>query len=231
MARPRSVNLPPAAPPTTLRERLTELRPARAVAVPRPFEHEGPVDALRTGRLVLRRLAPADRAEFARVMNLSRDHLAAAVGLWRDEETVDALFERQLEMARAGDERGGGWRRVGVLGDGKIAGGFNLNGITRGLTFEADATWWLAADQVGRGLAVEGARAMVEHAMGDLPLGLGLHRVQAAIQPGNARSRKVAERAGFSLQPGATVSIRLGARWELHEMHARSVLDAVNLAG
>jgi [ribosomal protein S5]-alanine N-acetyltransferase len=190
----------------------------------RPVEVHAP-GLVRTARMVLRPLRESDRAEYIRILNLSREHLQKFSSLHRDGESDAALFARHLEICRVGDERGTACRRVGVLDGGRIAGCFNLNGITRGLTFEADANWWLAADSTGKGLAAEGVAAMLDYALAELPAGLGLHKVHAAIMPSNTASIRLAERVGLLRQPHEKVSIRIGDRWEFHEVYSRSVLD------
>jgi ribosomal-protein-alanine N-acetyltransferase len=196
--------------------------PPRPLAIPaRPVEVFAP-GLLRTTRLTLRPLRESDRFEFLRVINISREHLKPCSCLHREGESDEQLFERQLEMCRAGDEHGTAWRRVGVLDDGRIAGVFNLNAITRGLSFEADANWWISADQLRQGLATEGVQAMLDFALADMPQGLGLHRVSAAIMPSNLASILMSKRVGFKKQSTARVSIKLGDRWELHELYERS---------
>jgi ribosomal-protein-alanine N-acetyltransferase len=188
--------------------------PARAAEAPAAGH-------LRSTRLTLRPLRESDRFEFLRVISISREYLRPCSCLHREGETDEQLFARQLEMCREGDERGTAWRRVGVLDDGHIAGAFNLNAITRGLSFAADANWWVSVDQARRGLGTEGVLAMLEFALSDLPQGLGLHRVNAAIMPSNAASIRLAGRVGLLKQAGSKVSIRLGDRWELHELYER----------
>jgi RimJ/RimL family protein N-acetyltransferase len=121
-------------------------------------------------------------------------------------------------MCREGDERGTAWRRIAVLDNGHIAGAFNLNTIRRGLDFDADANWWISADQVGQGLGTEGLEAMLDFALADMPGGLGLQRVHAAIMPSNAASISLARRVGL-LPAGGKVSIRMADRWVLHEVY------------
>lgn len=191
----------------------------------KPVEVHAP-GLVRTARMVLRPLRESDRPEFLRVVRLSRDHLERFSCLHRDGETDEQLFDRQLEMARVGEQRGTAWRRVGVLHDGSIAGCFNLNTITRGLTFEADANWWISREAVGRGLGTEGAGAMLDHALADLPVGLGLHKVHAAIMPCNGAGLRLARKIGMRRRPDAKVSIRIGDRWEFHEVYERTVLDS-----
>jgi ribosomal-protein-alanine N-acetyltransferase len=179
-------------------------------------------DLLRTQRLTLRPLRESDRGEFLRVIGISCGHLAPFSRLHREGEADDQLFERQLRLCHEGDQRGAAWRRIATLDDGRIAGAFNLNAITRGISFEADANCWISADQTRRGLATEGLLAMLDHALADLPRGLGLHRVNAAIMPADVASIRLAARAGLRKQSSSKVSIRLGDRWELHEIYERS---------
>ena len=180
--------------------------------------------------MVLRPLREGDRPEFLRVIRASREHLRLCSCLHRAGETDDQVFERQLDLCREGDEHGTAWRRVGVLDNGRIAGAFNLNAVTRGLVFEADANWWVSADQVHQGLGTEGVTAMLDHALRELPHGLGLQRVMAAIMPGNAPGISLARRVGLQRQCAGRVSIRIGDRWELHEMYERSAGIALSIS-
>jgi RimJ/RimL family protein N-acetyltransferase len=55
--------------------------------------------------------------------------------------------------------------------------------------------WYLRAGATGRGYATEAVRALAE-----LALDLGVERLEAHTDPDNARSRALAERAGFVLE-------------------------------
>ena len=54
--------------------------------------------------------------------------------------------------------------------------------------------WRLAANHWGRGLATEGARAVVKHAFGEL----GLDEIVSFTVPANVRSRRVMEKIGMT---------------------------------
>ncbi len=99
-----------------------------------------------------------------------------------------------------------------------------------GLVFEADANWWVSSDQARQGLGTEGVTAMIEYALRDLPHGLGLQRVMAAIMPSNAAGISLARQRGAAArQCTGKVSIRTGDRWELHEMYERSAPVAMSI--
>lgn len=170
----------------------------------------------RTERLLLRPLRESDRAEFLRVIRESREHLAEFAALHRPGESDEDLFARQVARAEEGDRRATAWRRAAFLDDGRLVGCFNLHSIERGLRFEADANWWLAADQLGRGFAGEGLHALLAHALRDLPRGLGLRRVRAMIAPGNAESRRVAISCGMT-PTGQREILPVGSRWLPHD--------------
>lgn len=198
----------------TDRQRLAGLAPAVPVRVDAP-------GILRTDRLVLRPLSEGDRDEFLRVVRLSRADLDAFAPLHLPEESDERMFARQLELTRRGEEAGTALRRVGVLGDGSIAGAFNLNTISRGLSWSADLNWWVASDLAGRGLATEGVRALADFALADLPAGLGLHEVRVFIQRQNAASIRVADKAGFARQGDERSYIQTGEHWHIHDLYSR----------
>lgn len=210
--------------PATPRRLLARLAPSRAVEVVGP-------SGIVTPRMVLRPLREADRGAFLRAVGASRAHLERWVPLHNAEETDDEYFDRQWSLAETGDRQGGSWRRVGVLSDGRIVGGFNLNAIARGLQSSADANWWISSEFVRQGYGREGLDAMLRHAFADLPGGLGLHTVHAGIAPGNEASIRLAATMGFRHDPGVQSYLRIGDRWELHDIYAITVLDAHALAG
>jgi len=196
------------------RDALLTLRPPAPVRVVSPVES-------RTPRLTLRPLRPTDRQEYLRVVRASREHLAPWIPLNQAGESDDAFFDRQLAAAADGDRTGACWRRVGVLADGSIAGSFHLNAITRGLGWWADATWWVAAELTGRGLATEGVRAMLEYALRDPPVGLGLHAVHAGVDPENEPSRRLVEKLGFVHDPAQCSHLKVGEDWRRHEFYIK----------
>src|SRR3954470_8698127 len=145
---PGTAILRPGSPRILLRPRIT-LTPAPQTAAPVELFAPG---LLRTARLTLRPLRDSDRPEFLRVIGTGRQHLEPFSRLHREGETDDQLFERHLRLCHEGDQHNTAWRRVALLSDGRIAGAFNLTTITRGLSFEADANWWISADQTRQGL-------------------------------------------------------------------------------
>lgn len=175
--------------------------------------------AVRTERLTLRRLLPSDREAFIDAVRASLDHLANWTPLHEPGESDDAFFDRQLAAMQRGDADGSAWRRVAFNAEGTLIGVFNLNAITRGLEWQADASWWIHAEHTRRGYASEGIGAMLRHAFEPLPAGLGLLAVHCGIDPANEASRRCAEACGFVHDPGQRSYLRMGDRWAIHEFY------------
>jgi ribosomal-protein-alanine N-acetyltransferase len=149
---------------------------------------------LRTDRLVLRGWRAADRAPFA-AMNADpavMRHFPSTLS----PEASDALVQRIETCFR---ERGYGLWAVEVPGDAEFIGFIGLQPTT----FQAHFTpaieigWRLAATHWGRGLASEGARAVLDQAFGVI----GLSEVVSLTTTANTPSRRVMEKLGMTRDP------------------------------
>lgn len=202
--------------PSSQRKSIASLAPPRPVVVDAPA-------LIRSDRLILRALLPSDEAAYIAAVRESRAELNAFMPLHKEGETDEQMFDRQLRIVTAEQAAGQCLRCVGITDDGRIAGGFNLNAISRGLEWQADITWWIATPLTRRGLATEGVRALADHALADMPGGLGLHQVHAWITRDNARSIRLAERAGFVKQAEQESFLNTGANWAVHDKYTRRV--------
>jgi len=183
--------------------------------------------------MMLRLPEQDDRAEVVRAWRASAEHLRPWSPRWPDGAPNDAFFDSTLERAWRDWRGGNGVRLLAFLDDGKLAGTFSLNNIVRGVFQNADAGWAVMVDCVGEGLATEGLCALLGFALRAEPLGLGLHRVQANVIPGNAASLRVARKCGFREEGLARAMIQIDGRWQDHVMFAKLAEEhlAGNVAG
>jgi ribosomal-protein-alanine N-acetyltransferase len=160
----------------------------------------------RRSRVELRSPAPADREEFLAAMRASRRlHRPWLIG-----PTTDEAYDRWL--ARVKDDRNEPMF-VCRRDDGAITGFINLNEIIRGGFQSAFLGYGAVAAYAGRGYMSEGLQLVLARAFGEL----GLHRLEANIQPGNAASIALVKSAGFVNEGFSERYVKIGGRWRDHE--------------
>ncbi|MFL5845958.1 MAG: GNAT family N-acetyltransferase [Solirubrobacteraceae bacterium] len=100
--------------------------------------------------------------------------------------------------------------------DDALAGVFVLSQIFRKGFQNAYLGYYGSAELAGRGYMREGLALVLDAAFGPL----GLHRVEANIQPGNAASIALARGAGFRREGFSPRYLKIGGRWRDHERFA-----------
>jgi ribosomal-protein-alanine N-acetyltransferase len=99
---------------------------------------------------------------------------------------------------------------------GRLVGAANLSDIVRGAFLSAHLGYYLFEPYEGRGYMTEGVQLVLGRAFGEL----GLHRVEANIQPGNARSIRLVRRLGFRREGYSPRYLKVAGRWRDHERWA-----------
>jgi len=100
-----------------------------------------------------------------------------------------------------------------------MLGVFNLSQIYRGNFGSAYLGYYGHAGFAGRGYMREGLDLVVRYAFGKL----GLHRIEANIQPGNPKSIALVERCGFIREGFSPRYLKVAGRWRDHERWAITV--------
>jgi ribosomal-protein-alanine N-acetyltransferase len=100
--------------------------------------------------------------------------------------------------------------------DNAIAGFINLSEIVRGNFLSAFVGYGAVMAYAGKGYLREGMELVLAHAFGPL----GLHRVEANIQPENLASIALAKRCGFELEGFSRRYLRIGGEWCDHQRWA-----------
>ncbi|HEY8584027.1 MAG TPA: GNAT family protein [Capillimicrobium sp.] len=139
----------------------------------------------------LRLYDEADACELHDLIVANREHLAPWMPWWQQRAQDAAGFIRESRQAVADDA---GLVTAVVVG-GRLAGTVGSHVVDR-QHGKASLGYWLGAGFEGRGLAT---RAVAAH-LGDAFGRRGLHRAELHIAVGNAPSRAVAERLGFTCE-------------------------------
>jgi ribosomal-protein-alanine N-acetyltransferase len=167
----------------------------------------------RTARLDVRRPSGADRAVVVEASRRSR-HLHHP---WLVAPTEDAAFDAYVRRLRS--PRHHGFLLAGR--DGAPVGIVNVSDIILGSFRSAHLSYYAFDGSEGRGLMSEGTRFVVAHALGPL----GLHRLEANIQPTNEPSRRLTRACGFRLEGYSPNYLTVDGAWRDHERWAITAED------
>ena len=172
--------------------------------------HRGERSALRVGeRTFLRRAHERDAGEFVELMRASFELHQP----WSFPPTEPDDFRSLVERARRDDFE---LLLLCRRGDGAILGFFNLSQIFRGPFMNAYLGYAVGQAYAGQGYMGEGIELVLGYAFETL----GLHRLEANIQPANATSIALAKRAGFRLEGFSPRYLKIDGQWRDHERWA-----------
>ena len=101
-------------------------------------------------------------------------------------------------------------------GDGAIVGFLNLSEIIRGKLLQAFLGYGAVAGHEGRGYMTEAMHLVLDQAF----TRLGLHRIEANIQPGNHASIALVERVGFEVEGFSPEYLMVDGAWRDHQRWA-----------
>ena len=165
-------------------------------------------------RVTVDALGPEDEDAFLAAVAASRDLHRP----WVDPAGTPERFRALMERARGAEFHP---FVIRDRADGALVGGVNVSNAIFGPLCSAFCGYWAFARGAGRGLMTEGLRGVVAHALGPL----GLHRLEANIQPGNRRSIALAERCGFRREGFSPNYLRVDGAWRDHLRYAITTED------
>lgn len=159
-------------------------------------------------KIILASPSSQRRAEFLAAVARSRKLHGHYVSLPR----TAAAFERYIKRFKT-PRHLGFW----ILTESReLAGAVNINEIVRGKFRSGYLGYCAFVPHAGRGYMTEGLRAVVSKAF----KALRLHRLEANIQPGNDKSRRLVERLGFRLEGFSPRYLKIAGKWRDHERWA-----------
>jgi ribosomal-protein-alanine N-acetyltransferase len=156
-------------------------------------------------RTFLRRPQPDDEAEFTRLARASRRlHRTFA-------RPPDNATHFRAWLARA-DQAAVQIHLLCRREDGAIAGVLNLTEIVRGPLQSANLGYYAFTPHAGQGYMREGVELVLARAF----IELGLHRVEANVQPNNAASLRLVLSSGFRCEGYSPRLVYIAGRWRDH---------------
>ncbi|HET8698174.1 MAG TPA: GNAT family protein [Gammaproteobacteria bacterium] len=105
---------------------------------------------------------------------------------------------------------------VMMAASGELAGVVNINDIVRHSEQSGRLGYYAFAPHAGAGLMAEGLALVIARAFGEL----GLHRLEANIQPDNRPSIALVRALGFRREGVVRGYLKIGGRWRDHERWA-----------
>jgi ribosomal-protein-alanine N-acetyltransferase len=158
--------------------------------------------------------SPADADEFIGAVRASRSLLVP----WADPADSPGRYAGYLRRAASSDHE---CFLVRHQQCGALVGFVNINSIVRG-GFQSGYLGYAGfASHAGQGLMTAGVAAVVGKAFSEL----GLHRLEANIQPHNARSLALVKRLGFRREGYSPHYLMVDGQWRDHERWAVRIED------
>ena len=163
----------------------------------------------RGGRVLIRAPWPSDQDSFLEAVRRSRPVLRP----WSYPPSTAELFRAYVERSHHEDFEG---FLVIRQSDQELIGAFNLSQIFRKGFQNAYLGYYAFAPHHGQGYMSEGLDLTLAQAFKTL----GLHRIEANIQPENLRSIALVRRSGFRREGFSPRYLKIGGRWRDHERWA-----------
>ena len=164
-------------------------------------------------RVYIRGIRSSDRREVIALTNASAEFHQT----WISPPLTPQTFKAYLRRCHQDDHEG---LVVCLVGSEEIVGIININNVVRGSFLSASLGYYSSVKHQGFGYMTEGLRLAVRFAFEEL----GLHRIEANIQPNNHASRNLVQRCEFTLEGESKDYLFINGRWRDHERWVR--LDA-----
>lgn len=99
----------------------------------------------------------------------------------------------------------------------RLVGGITLGHMRHGVAMSGQIGYWIGEPYAGKGYMTDAVRTLVRYGFEKLDL----HRLEAACIPGNLRSIRVLEKAGFTQEGLLKSYLKINGQWQDHLLFAR----------
>ena len=163
-----------------------------------------------------------DHAEWAQLRAHSQGFLVPWEPTWPADDLTRSAFRHRLAMYAEEHRRGeSNTFLLFRAQDNVLLGGLTLGNIRHGVAQTTTMGYWMGEPFAGHGYMRQGVELALDFSFREL----GLHRVEAACLPGNARSSGLLMRLGFHQEGLARAYLQINGRWEDHLLFARLSTD------
>jgi len=179
------------------------------------FRRDPPV--LNGERTRLRVPTAADYHQWADLRRESRAFLEPWEPRWTEDELERSAWRQRLGRYR--EDLAQGTAVAFFILDrktGQLLGGITLGNIRHGVAQSGHIGYWMGERFAGQGYMLEAVRLVADYAFATLLL----HRIEAACIPGNERSIRVLEKAGFQREGLLRSYLRINGAWQDHHLYA-----------
>lgn len=132
---------------------------------------------------------------------------------WISAPLTPTMFKYYLKRISQSDHEG---IAIRLKTNNHIVGVININNITRGSFLNASLGYYASKQYQGNGYMTEALNQATRFAFGSL----GLHRIEANIQPSNQRSKNLVQRCGFEFEGVSRNFLYINGEWKDHERWA-----------
>lgn len=170
-------------------------------------------------RVMLRPLTVADFSQWQEVRRRNVDWLTKWEPM-RVSGQPDVVEDREAFAvrcsARQRERQLGTGYGFGIFAEGDFAGEINLSSVQRGPFQSSYVGYWIDEKRAGAGYVPESLVVLARYAFEELRL----HRIQIAIIPRNAASRRVVEKLNIRNEGVAERYLEINGEWEDHVRYA-----------
>jgi ribosomal-protein-alanine N-acetyltransferase len=173
--------------------------------------------ALKGERVTLRMPVSGDYREWAKLRGESRAFLEPWEPRWAPDELEKPAWRYRLKRYREDFARGTAIAFfIFETKSGKLLGGLTLGNIRHGVARSGHIGYWIGEKYAGQGYMADALELLAQHAFDTMRL----HRIEAACIPGNTRSIRVLEKAGFTREGLLRSYLKINGGWQDHYLYA-----------